>query len=108
MDISIRIISSADCSLAFSQSRSLPPNCTKIRSHETRHCPPVVYNKFVRHANTYLKEQIQAVTGLHYWNIYGVKNSAVNIFVDGVHFNQDGFLRYYIHVRGAIVQSLGY
>jgi hypothetical protein len=52
--------------------------------HETRHCPPVVYNKLVRHANTYLKEQIQAVPGLHYWNIYGVKNSAVNIFVDDV------------------------
>ena len=76
--------------------------------HETRHCPPVVYNNLVRHANTYLKEQIQAVPGLHYWNVYGVKNSAVNIFVDGVHFNQDGFLRYYRNVRGAIVQSLGY
>ena len=76
--------------------------------HETRHCPPVVYNNLVRHANTYLKEQIQAVPGLHYWNIYGVKNSTVNIFVDGVHFNQDGFLRYYRNVRGVIVQSLGY
>ena len=76
--------------------------------HETRHCPPVVYNNLVRHANTYLKEQIQTVPGLHYWNVYGVKNSAVNIFVDGVHFNQDGFLRYYRNVRGAIVQSLGY
>lgn len=106
-EIMLRLISI--CSLYLSR-----PNVEHVTilqllpRHETRHCPPVVYNNLVRHANTYLKEQIQAVPGLHYWNIYGVKNSAVNIFVDGVHFNQDGVLRYYRNVRGAIVQFSGY
>jgi len=106
-EIILRLISI--CSLYLSR-----PNVEHVTilqllpKHETRHCPSVVYNKLVRHAHTYLKEQIQAVPGLHYWNIYGVKNSALNIFVDAVHFNQDGFLRYYRNTCGAIVQSLGY
>ena len=62
----------------------------------------------VRHANNFLKEQIKSVPGLHYWNIYGVKYTTVNIFQDGVHFNQIGLQRYYRNVRGAIIQSLVY
>lgn len=74
----------------------------------TRNCTVDKYNNLVRHANTFLKEQIKSVPGLHYWNISGVKNTTVNIFQDGVHFNQIGLRRYYRNVRGAIIQSLGY
>ena len=66
------------------------------------------YNNLVRHANKFLKYQIKSVPGLHYWNIYSVKYTTVNIFQDGVYFNQIGLQRYYINVRGAIIQSLGY
>jgi hypothetical protein len=68
-EIILRLISI--CSLYLSR-----PNVEHVTilqllpRHEKRLCPPVVYNKLVRRANTYLKEQIQAVPGLHYWNIY--------------------------------------
>ena len=74
----------------------------------TRNCTVAWYNNLVCHANTFLKEQIKSVPALHYWNISGVKNTTVNIFQDGVHFNQIGLQRYYRNVRGAIIQSLGY
>lgn len=74
----------------------------------TSNCTVARYNNLVRHVNKFLKEQIKSVPALHYWNISGVKNTTVNIFQDGVHFNQIGLQRYYRNVRGAIIQSLGY
>jgi hypothetical protein len=50
----------------------------------------------------------KSVPGLHYWNIYGVKYTTVNIFQDGVHSNQIDLQRYYRNARGAIIQSHSY
>jgi len=33
-------------------------------------------------------------------------NSAYNLLIDGVHFNEEGFILYYSGVRGAIIQSM--
>jgi hypothetical protein len=46
---------------------------------QTRNCTVARYNNLVRHANKFVKEQIKSVPGLHYWNIYGVKYTTVNI-----------------------------
>ena len=75
---------------------------------QTRNCTVARYNNLVPHSNKFLKEQIKSIPGLHYWNIYGVKYTTVNIFQDGVHFNHIGLQRYYRNVCGAIIQSLGY
>ena len=75
---------------------------------QTRNCTVARYNNLVRHANKFVKEQIKSVPGLHYWNIYGVKYTTVNIFQDGVHSNQIDLQRYYRNARGAIIQSHDY
>jgi len=40
---------------------------------------------------------------INFWKIKGVKESLENLFGDGVHFNDDGNLRYYRSIRGALI-----
>ena len=73
---------------------------------ETRHISHNIYNNMVVHANTFLKKELETILNIKYWNIKGVKNSPVNLYFDGVHFNQEGLIRYYRSVRGAIIQPI--
>ena len=75
---------------------------------ETRHISHNIYNNMVVHANSFLKKELKTIQNIKYWNIKGVKNSPVNLYLDGVHFNQEGHIRYYRSVRGAIIQAITY
>ena len=55
-----------------------------------------------------LRKELKTILNFKYWNIKGVKNSPVNLYLDGVHFIQEGHIRYYRSVRGAIIQAITY
>ena len=77
-----------------------------LERQHTRHVPVQIYNNLVKYANNFLKSQLKENKCLHYWKLTGVKNSEINLYQDGVHFNDVGNYRYYKNLRGAIIQSL--
>jgi len=77
-----------------------------LERQHTRHVPVQIYNNLVKYANSFLKSQLKENKCLHYWKLTGVKNSEINLYQDGVHFNDVGNYRYYKNLRGAIIQSL--
>ena len=72
----------------------------------TRHVFHNDYNKRVRKFNEQLEMELQRFNAITYWKIRGVMNSAYNLLIDGIHFNEEGFIRYYRGVRDAIIQSM--
>jgi hypothetical protein len=60
----------------------------------------------VKYANNFLKSRWKENKCLHYWKLTGVKNSEINLYQDGVHFNDVGNYRYYRNLRGAIEVSI--
>lgn len=75
---------------------------------ETRHISQNIYNNIVVHANRFFKKEFKTILYIKHWNIKGVKNSPVNLYLDGVHFIQEGHIRYYRSVLGAIIQAITY
>ena len=59
----------------------------------TRHVLCNDYNKRVRQFNQQLKLELQRFNVITYWKIRGAMNSAYNLLIDGVHFNEEGFIR---------------
>jgi hypothetical protein len=57
---------------------------------------------------SFLKIELKTIQNIKYWNIKGVKNNPVNLYLDGVHFNQECHIRCYRCVRGAIIQAITY
>ena len=39
---------------------------------------------------------ISGYDAITYWKIRGVMNSAYHLLIDGVHFNEEGFIRYIV------------
>ena len=74
----------------------------------TRHISQNIYNNMVVHANRFFKKEFKTILNIKYWNIKGVKNSPLNLYLDGVHFIQEGHIRYYRSVLGAIIQAITY
>ena len=80
--------------------------CQFMFREKTRNVHPVQYNELVISANRLLKEELQSVehTGIVYWKLKGLKQSASPIFYDGVHLNREcGLPKYYKCIRGAIL-----
>ena len=59
----------------------------------TRHVFCNDYNKRVGQFNEQLQMELQRFNAIAYWKIRGVMNSAYNLLIDGVHFNEEGFVR---------------
>ena len=72
----------------------------------TRYVLPALYNNLVIQVNQHLKHELAANSNVFYWKLKGVKHSSVNLFKDGVHFNDLGFHRYYKNLRGAVIRCL--
>jgi len=51
-----------------------------------------IFHNMVVHANSFLEKELKTIQNIKYWNIKGVKNSPVNLYLDGVHFNQEGHI----------------
>ena len=56
--------------------------------------------------NQHLKRELKSHSTIIYWNLRNMKNCISNIYLDGVHFNAEGNLRYYRNVRGAIINAI--
>jgi len=52
---------------------------------------------------SFLKKERKTIQNIKYWNIKGVKNSLVNLYLDGVHFNQEGHINK--HIRHILVTT---
>ena len=52
--------------------------------------------KRVGQFNQQLKMELQRFNVITYWKIRGVMNSAYNLPINGVHFNEKGFIRYIV------------
>ncbi|KAK3107534.1 hypothetical protein FSP39_016885 [Pinctada imbricata] len=72
----------------------------------TRHLEVDRYNDFVITFNRILKDELKHNRIMTYWKLSGLKHAAVAIYRDGVHLNQDGLIRYYRNIRGAILTLL--
>ncbi|KAK3106079.1 hypothetical protein FSP39_012201 [Pinctada imbricata] len=68
----------------------------------TRRTTVSKYNEHVRLANMKLKKELAKHNHIRYWKVKGIKNSAQPVYSDGVHFNQNGLVKYYRAIRGAI------
>ena len=56
--------------------------------------------------NQHLKRELKSHSTIIYWNLRNMKNCISNIYLNGVHFNAEGNLRYYRNVRGAIINAI--
>ena len=74
-----------------------------LEIQHARHVLVQIFNNLVKYANNFLKSQLKENKCLHYWKLTGVKNSEINLYQDGVHFNDVGNYRYYGNLRGAII-----
>jgi hypothetical protein len=54
----------------------------------------------------HLKRELKSHSTIIYWNLRNIKNCISNIYMDGVHFNAEGNLRYYRNVSGAIINAI--
>jgi lysophospholipase L1-like esterase len=54
----------------------------------------------------HLKRELKSHSTIIYWNLRNMKNCISNIYLDGVHFNAEGNLRYYRNVSGAIINAI--
>jgi len=77
--------------------------CELLPRQKTRHITVEKYNYFKKITNKFIKKELVAKSKIHFWKIKGVKESLENLFGDGVHFNDDGNLRYYRSIRGALI-----
>lgn len=71
-----------------------------------RHTEAHTYNARVIMANQFLKRELEDQVALQYWKMKGFVNTEQILFADGVHLNDRGLLRYYRHIRGAVLQFL--
>lgn len=69
-----------------------------------RHISSADYFTRTLEVNKMLKAECRH-TDILYWKISGVKYPTQPIFCDGVHFNDDGMLRYFRSLRGAIIYA---
>jgi len=79
--------------------------CELLPRQKTRHITVEKYNYFKRITNKFIKKELVSKSKINFWNIKGLKESLENLFGDGVHFNDDGNLRYYRIIRGALINS---
>lgn len=73
---------------------------------KTHNLPVLHYNNTVHRFNILLRETLSSNNNLRYWKIRGIKNSPYELLCDGVHFNREGFIRYYRSIRGAIITAI--
>ena len=50
---------------------------------ETCHIPHNIYHNMVVHTNSFLKKKLKTIQNVKYWNINGMKNSPVNLYIAG-------------------------
>jgi hypothetical protein len=72
----------------------------------TYNVPVDTYNFIVCQFNQHLKRELKSHSTIIYWNLRNIKNCISNIYMDGVHFNAEGNLRYYRNVSGAIINAI--
>jgi len=78
--------------------------CELLPRQKTRHITVEKYNYFKRITNKFMKRELVSKSKINFWKIKGVKETLENLFGDGVHFNDDGNLRYYRSIRGALIR----
>jgi hypothetical protein len=72
----------------------------------TYNVPVDTYNFIVCQFNQHLKRELKSHSTIIYLNLRNMKNCISNIYMDGVHFNAEGNLRYYRNVSGAIINAI--
>lgn len=95
---SLRTMFSSHCSLAEIKSEIKSEQL--IPRFTTRHLVTDLYNDSVITLNRNLKEELKnKKTTQTYWNPTGLKNPEMPIYLDGLHLNNAGILKYYSNFR---------
>ena len=63
------------------------------------------FNERVVRYNQYVKDAVSSFDSVSFWCHRGVWSDWASYLSDGVHFNQEGNMKYYNSVRGAIVAA---
>lgn len=73
----------------------------------TRHIDPGRYNIMKRTLNHLLQLELKRKDKIYFHKIRGVKEPSHDMFIDGVHLNNnEGMMRYYRSIRGAIIKAI--